>query len=468
MFARDRDIPTWRTGAVLMTALVLATLGCDSLLDVNDPDVVTPSQLEGPSGVPAKMNGIINDFREVQDTYVNYSGLLTDEFILAGTFPTRLEIDDRRPRPNNGTLNGDVVEPLQQAIQNALKRDSSFSANLGKEEFSDVQDEMEMGIALARLYGGYERIYLAEFFCHSILAGESGPRLPDARMQNAYEVLETAKSAGEAAGLTGGETDVVTAATIGQARTLLFRGQYQEAADLVEDVPTTFMYFIDYSANKSAEQNEVFGRNWGSDAFNVRWTVGNGANDSRGNERFAYYDEWVASDLLIPPEEHNVAPFQTGIVVSLENIYQDKRSPIPLATGWEARMIEAEALLRNGQPGAAEDMVNNLLDSPELNPIGNPELRPAFDPDYAPVDFTDDGGFVPSDDLPELARARLAGLWLQGQRQGTLRRLYRNDGIDLYPDRGGESMSVPMTQQEVQNNDNLDSACPGGRIPGRG
>lgn len=131
-------------------------------------------------------------------------------------------------------------------------------------------------------------------------------------------------------------------------------------------------------------------------------------------------------------------------------------------------MIEAEALLRNGQPGAAEDMVNNLLDSPELNPIGNPDLRPAFDPDYAPVDFTDDGGFVPSDDLPELARARLAGLWLQGRRQATFRRLYRNDGINLYPDRGGESMSVPMTQQEVQNNDNLDSACPGGRIPGRG
>lgn len=140
-------------------------------------------------------------------------------------------------------------------------------------------------------------------------------------------------------------------------------------------------------------------------------------------------------------------------------------------------MIEAEALLRSGAVQQAEDLVNSLLSDPSANPLAriNPSLLSAgttgatFDA-FDPVDFTDDGGFVPEDDLLDLARARAAGMWLSGQRQGLLRRLFRNDGIDLYPTGSdvGQSMSLPVVQQELENNPNISQACPEGATPGQG
>lgn len=138
-------------------------------------------------------------------------------------------------------------------------------------------------------------------------------------------------------------------------------------------------------------------------------------------------------------------------------------------------MIEAEAMLRAGQVQPAEDLVNRMLSSPSLNPLLATEgtlsdstastTGEAFG-EFDPVDFGD--AFEPQEDLPKMARARAAGLWLQGQRQGTLRRYFRNDGVNLYPEREGNAMSLPVVQQEVQNNPNISQACPEGNVPGQG
>lgn len=131
-------------------------------------------------------------------------------------------------------------------------------------------------------------------------------------------------------------------------------------------------------------------------------------------------------------------------------------------------MIEAEAMLRNGQAQTAQELVNRLLSSPGLNPMTkvNPALNDGEAPDmgaFDPVDFTDGGGFVAEDDLPELARARSAGLWLSGQRQGTFRRFVEQDGVNLYPEgTQGDDTSFPVQKQELDNNPNISSACPAG------
>lgn len=128
-------------------------------------------------------------------------------------------------------------------------------------------------------------------------------------------------------------------------------------------------------------------------------------------------------------------------------------------------MIEAEAMLRSGDAGGAEELVNRLLATPSLNPLTavNPGLIDGQEPDlgaFEAVDFGD--GFQPQDDLPQLARARAAGLWLSGQRQATLRRFAEDDGVDLYPENTqGNDMSFPIVQQEIDNNPNVSSACGG-------
>lgn len=124
-------------------------------------------------------------------------------------------------------------------------------------------------------------------------------------------------------------------------------------------------------------------------------------------------------------------------------------------------MIEAEAALRGGEPEVAEDMVNDLLTDPQQS--ANPML--AVNPDLAssrmggripamgafdPVDFTGDM----AGDLEQLARARAAGLWINGQRQGTLRRFAENDAVDLFPERRSDDVCLPLVQQEIDNNPN--------------
>lgn len=121
-------------------------------------------------------------------------------------------------------------------------------------------------------------------------------------------------------------------------------------------------------------------------------------------------------------------------------------------------MIEAEAELRAGNPGAAEGIVNPLLTdaSQAANPIKviNPTVP---DSAFAGVSFT--GNL--SNDLPQLARARAAGLWLSTSRMGTLRRFAVEDGVNLFPDQtSGSQTSFPVVAQELNNNPNISSSCP--------
>ncbi|HKK07268.1 MAG TPA: hypothetical protein VKA44_00135, partial [Gemmatimonadota bacterium] len=113
-------------------------------------------------------------------------------------------------------------------------------------------------------------------------------------------------------------------------------------------------------------------------------------------------------------------------------------------------------------PEQAQSMVNALLTDPTQadNPMLaiNPDLTQARGGGSIPamaafdsVDFTGDL----ATDLPQLARAREAGLWLSGTRQGTLRRLAEGDGVDLYPVRRGTNVCLPIPQQESDNNPNV-------------
>lgn len=446
------------TAVCALLAVGLIGCGDGAILEVDDPDNVTPDVLEGPGAVGLRTNGVVGDFQEFYDSWVIYSGLFTDEFILSGTFETRIDVDRRNVQvnPDNASLNDDLYEPLHVSRTSADTAVALFRASQGDPEFSEVEDLLAEGIALGLLYGGYVRVILAEGYCQSIIGGpdgESSPLLPDARMEQALARLGEAESAAMDAGL----PDVATAAVVGQARALMWLGRYGEAASMAAGVPDGFFYAAEYSGNTVDQYNEAYALTWG-DVFQARWTVGDGDDDPRENETWPYLDEWVDQGLI--DLDSGMEGLEIGVDIALQQLYTERSHPIPIATGWEARMIEAEVALRNGSPEVAQDMVNDLLTDPAqtLNPmlVVNPGLSiGAFDP----VDFTGDL----ATDLPQLARARAAGNWLSGQRQGYFRRWRTEDGVNLYPDhspRGGDDISFPITTQEVDNNDNVDNACP--------
>ena len=491
--------PRWpgRTlGTMAAVMLALAALaGCDgSLLDVDDPDNVQPAEQLSPGDIPSRFGGVVSDFSNMYDFYVLYAGLMTDEFVLAGTFPTRLEIDRREPNSSNTSIDEEVWEPLSVSRASSDALVEQFADALGNPDFAGTEDQLRQGIAFGNLLGGYDRIFFAEMFCQSIFGGqedlprigsappESAPLSSAERMQEALQVLQRAETAAADAG----EDDVGLAALVGQARAQMWLGNHQEAADLVGGVPDDFVFLVEYSDNTIAQENEIFQQTWNVNTGGLRWTVGDGADASRGNERWTYFDEWLDQGLVLPasvaagPAGKNA--FNGTSPVSLQTLYAGRSgqagadAPVVLASGWEARMIEAENELRNGDPEVAQGIVNDLLTDPDQ--VANPLLQvmPSLAEPASTGDFTGEqlGAFEAVDfgdeplqgDLAELARARAAGLWMTGERQSTLRRFAQefNDrsALGLYPDRSGDAISLPVPSAEVDNNANIGSACPAG------
>lgn len=440
----------------LALPLLLATTACEDsindLLEVDDPDIVTPEQAGGPAAVPATVAGMVGDFQEFFDDWVLYTALFTDEMILAGTFETRIDVDERTVQldPDNGSLEGDLFLPLHIARESADRNRTAFSQSIDDPAFESVVADLEEGLALASLYGGYVRAFMAEGYCQAVLEPKGMPVTPDQAMEAALARFEEAETAAEEFGL----ADVANAARVGQGRALLWLGRYVEAATAVSSVPEDFVFFSEYSSNSVGQWNEVHALSWGPAPFVIRWTVGDGTTPNRHNELWPYFTEWEAQNLIVDePEGFNAQ--EVGLTVSLQLLYDSPAQPIVLASGWEAQMIQAEAELRGGQPEVAQARVNALLADAASNPMTavNPSL--ALGP-FDPVDFTGDL----QTDLPQLARARSAGLWLTSERQATLRRFAEDDGIDLYPSTTqGDDMSFPIPQQEIDNNPNVSSGC---------
>ncbi|MDH5644327.1 MAG: RagB/SusD family nutrient uptake outer membrane protein [Gemmatimonadota bacterium] len=418
-----------RLGLVAMMAGFVAA--CDNPLAVKAPGVLTADELTGPGAIGSVVNGIVGDFAEALDNYVLYTSMFTDEMILAGTFPTRKEVDERRIVPDNATVTGGLYEPIHVSRFSADTAAVNFSAAQSDPDFAAVLDLLDEGTVYAKFYGGYSRILLAELYCESTLS--AGPFLvSDDRMTEAMNLLAEAEADAAAAGL----DDIENAAIVGQARANLWLGNYTAAAAHAARVDAGFEYHQAYSTNDNVQFNEVYSLTHGRGGQVIRWTVGDGTLASRNFEKFAYYDEWVALGRINPASGKR--SFDSTIPVRLQLLYASGDAGILLASKAEADMIEAEAAIRAGQFTTADDLVNPYrsawgLTDLDFGAMANLNAR-----------------------LTQLAQERNREMWLTGERQGTLRRLLENDGLDLYPANGGAGTQTcfPIVQQELDNNSN--------------
>ncbi len=446
-------------------ALLAGTLSSCSL-DVFDPDIVTPDDVADPASLPIAIAGVVGDFQLQLDNYARYGGMFVDEFILSGTFPTRVQVDERRPLSDNATLTGGLYEVIHVARFSADNLAQAAAGLVGDPDAD--QDLVSQAIAIGQFYGAYVRLYLAELYCQSILGGgdetnpnyESSPKSPDERAQNAISLFQAA----EASATVIGAADLADAARVGQARANMFLGNYAAAASGVASVGTGLEFMAAFSANDPSQYNDVYQLTYGDNA-SIRWTVGDGTQSERNFEKFAYYDEFLAAGLIFQdPSTTDFQPFNTAIRLQLQLIYppplpsgdpqlsptaNGQSSPIIIASGFEARIMEAEAQYRAGDVAGAESKINALLTT-GLNPHGAM---------FAPVDLT--GTFAT--DISLIGYAYEVGAWLTGHRFGFVRRVLRNDNVDLFPSvQPGLDTAFPVVKQELDNNPDIGQACPSG------
>jgi hypothetical protein len=400
-----------RTAALVGVLVPLAA--CDDLLKVDDPDVVTPGILADSSAIPLRVAGTLSDFQtgfsgaSLTGGVVPYSGLFTDELYSPDTYPTRTDIDLRDIDPNsNGEAAGPYVNLHRARIQArgtaALveKFEGKASANYG----------------IARNMEGYTQVLFGENWCSGVpFSEEVDGELQFGQPETTKQIFERAVATFNDVLSSGTASQTqIRLASIGKARALLNLGDMAGAAAAVQNVPTTFVYRVEHSANSPAQENPMWALQ-----NNGRLSLPTIPNDpspgkDTGGEGTGGNTVNFLHDPRVPWHVDGVG-FDKSTPLRVQELYTDRDSDVPLATGVEARLIEAEALLNKGASNAYLASLNSLRADYNTNHglTGGDALLPLVDPGTA------------AGRVNQFFAERAYFLYLTGHRLGDLRRLIR-------------------------------------------
>ena len=455
-----------RGGSPLALALigagVLLSGACDTnkLLTVYDPAVATPESLANPSALPTLYAGAIGDFQ------VAYSGssdgnnegvsqviaAITDEMRNTDTFQTRNATDQREQQP---VANGNTSDGAYNNLQRARHSTSVTAAALAAVKANDPR------IAVMKSLEGATYIALGENFCGYIPFSEVVDAVTQygTPMTQAQVFAEAVKRFDAAIAVDGSNM----LPKVLKGRALLDNGDFAGAAAALASVPDNYGWNIEHSDNSGRQWNSFYG----IAASNGRYSVA----DKEGINGLAFMS---ALDPRVP-----YAGGAVGFDKSTPN-YGDLRyptygSPLPLATGVEARLIEAEAALKTGDVTTWLAKLNGLRASfPTLilklapdwaNQIGK---TPTTARTLAPL--TDPG--TADARLMLMFSERAFWLYTTGHRLGDLRRLVRQYGKtqgQVFPTgpffKGGagtnygSDVTFPIPYNEQQNPEYTPSSC---------
>lgn len=209
--------------------------------------------------------------------------------------------------------------------------------------------------------------------------------------------------------LAGGWERVAALARVGKGRSLLGLGQFADAAQAVAGVPDGFRYLLTYSTSTTAATGLNLGYIFAAQGWFA--TVA----DREGGNGLDYVGSGDPRTAITPTGGAN----RYGVTRLVPTKYsQAGDTPIVLADGVEARLIEAEAALQGGDVGGWLGKLNDLRQrAPQVNSAW-PVLP----------DTTDPGDTDARVNLH--FRERAFWLFLTGHRLGDMRRLVRHYGRD--------------------------------------
>ena len=423
-----------RLGASLAAVAVLAA-GCSSSLEVETPDILPPEALTGAAAIPTIFAGIVGDFSFAvvgdaggTEGIISVTGSISDELGNSETFPTRKEYDIRTMLDNNGTLTT-VFRDLHRA---------RYSAEHGAEQIKAAAPAIASEPRIAEAYnlGAMIYLYLAEGYCSGVpisdadpVSGELifGPSLTTVQLLD--KAIELSDSATKYA-INSAQTNF---AKVIKARALMNKGtdQFGAASALVSDVPTTFRYVTTHTNAQNRQWNGVSAFINQFERFSLVDFDG-----TNGIDFMAVQDPrlpWIRTPANDFGFDGTTPQFDQGI-------YPLETTSLPIATGIEARLIEAEAALSAGDAATMLTKLNELRANTLLYPNVSGTIYPEF-PDLEPL--TDPGTEAGQVDL--LFRERAFWLFLTGHRMGDLRRLIRQYGrteANTFPGGGGKPYIV--------------------------
>jgi hypothetical protein len=433
-----------RPRLVLAAAVTLLVgLGCKAL-DVQNPDIVDPTQLTGPSSIPAFRNGVIGDYALAVDGdnganegQILVSGSFSDELVNSETFPTRIEYDRRTIDIRNGTLTT-LFRNLHRA-----RRAAEVGARQIAIATPAAQLRGQFRIPELLSLAGFTYIFMGENYCSGVPIGDfdangslvfGDPLSTTQLFDRAIERFDSALASPD----TTPNVNVRLLAAVGKGRALLDQGRFAEAAVAVAAVPTGFSYVTTHTGATNRQHNGMFRFINTNERFSVAdLDGGNGLNFRTATDPRVLSGRFPANDV----------GFDAKTPQYDQGKYFPETSSVPVATGIESRLIQAEAALAAGDPTTWLTTLNTLRSTPGL--VAPPPPGSSFVAGAALQPLSDtlaDVARTPAAARRDVMfRERAFWLFLTGHRLGDLRRLVRQYSMpadSVYPGGGGKPYVV--------------------------
>jgi hypothetical protein len=398
-----------RAAAAVALAGTIVVGGCthDELLGVQTPDIISPDAAQSTAGAQTFRITAIGNFARFiggdlggsSPLGLNLSGGMLGDEIFSARAGTE-HMDNRNINPNNFPIDtwtqvGNTYTRLVRAIALLAKYPPA----------SGLNDQ------LAELHAqeGFVFTIVAENYCSGV------PFWDGVEQSNINTVTLTttdmynrAKAQFDSAlGLAAAGSTTAYLATLGKARTLVDMNDYAGAAALTPTVPTSFVYNAQFSKLTTGLVNAIY--DW------MNATKNFGASDKEGTNGLDYVS---SKDPRILVDGTKLGRGQDGTLTPLINQYPTTDAVVPVATGIEARLIEAESQLKSGN-AAWLTTLNALRSSPQKYGAVSTtatSLGPLVDP------------VTPSAQVDMLFRERAFWMYMTAHRLGDMRRLIRQYG----------------------------------------
>jgi hypothetical protein len=455
--------------ATALTAALLTLGACnvrDELLSPQQPGTILPGDISsaGVAGAEALRVGALGRFQQLtpgggngnQTEATLLGDLLTDVWKSGDTFSQHNETDQRIIQTNNSVLStaySDLTRSrvfYRDAINGILAVEPDKSAELAEQFF----------------VMGYSEMLLAELFCNgtplgSTVNGEFTLGTPLTNQQVYAVALTHLDSALAFAKTVPGNlradtllaASIRNAASVAKGRVLVDMARFSDAAAAVAGVPTNYTYNVTFS--QATNDNNLWGLA-GQVSTRARFATGD-SFDIQGTLKNALPFA-SAKDPRVPtigsplPNLNSQRTFDGITPLVAQQIWLNRSDPIPVATGVDARLIEAEAKLQASDIAGMMAILNALRGSPQtLGPLAVPAMAPLATPS--------------SQDAAVSLYFREKAFWQfgRGNRLGDERRLirqYKRLESDVFPTgkfhkAGGASygtdVNLPVTDNEKQN-----------------
>jgi len=400
---------TWtqqRRAGRLIGVLVLAVLlpfasACE--FEATDPTRLTEEDIQGEAMLNALVVGAITSYDGAFDRLSMITALLSDEAIASGSWNGWHMAD------KEGIINLFDSESDHINIPWIMWRWLARARAVADETYGFLQEQAQNPsadprVAMMRLYSGLAITDFADNFCQA--AYDGGPVVePEESYRMAIDRLNEAIAVAQAAGV----DSIIHRAHLVLARAYMGLGDLDEARNHARQVPDGLVWYAHF--RDAPGERSFF---WGHNADRGELSIGPRFRDT--------------GDPRVPVENQGRTGPDTETIVWVQKKYPTRNDNWIIANWQEARLIEAEVLLNEGNVDAAISLMNQNRAAAGLGPL--------------PMGLSLEEGWE------HLRRERAYELFLQARRFNDMRRWGE------FPE-GWGATCIPISREEKDSNPNL-------------